>query len=157
MFASLVAALIVSGAPIPEKQPSDAPLEKSTVCSSGGSRDHIQIRVFPIHTERRVFPSPEEIMAKGGRSFVLRAFWEGAMAALCQPGLPTEEASSRAFLPRIVVFVEGEEGREPLLLEYPDWRDNPAPVRARVNGKMVAVPAAVVRRLLDYAREGWRE
>jgi hypothetical protein len=153
----LVAALAAAPPPILDDQPTKAQLELSTVCGSGKPDDRVQVRVFPITIDRRVFPSPQEIIEKGGSSFMVRAFWKRAMAPICGPNLPDADASPSEFLPRIVVFVEGEEGREPLLVEYPEWGDNPAPVRARVNGKMVVVPAAAVRRLLDFSREGWRD
>ena len=106
--------------------------------------------------ERRVFPSPKEIMEKGGSGFMVRSFWTWAARPICEQSLPVDP-STREFLPRIAVFVEGEEDRESLLLEYPSWDDHPAPVRGRVDGKMVMVPAATVRRLLDYTRGGWTD
>jgi hypothetical protein len=88
---------------------------------------------------------------------MVRQFWRVAMAGICDPNLPEADAGSAGFEARIVVFVEGERSRSPLLLEYPDWQDTPASVRARLNGRTVLVPAAVVRKLLDYSREGWRD
>jgi hypothetical protein len=156
MLVSLMAGIAAAGFPI-EDQLRKAPIEHSTVCGAGGRRDLVQIRVFPINRQQRIFPSPKEIIEKGGRSAMVRAFWQEAMGAICDQNMPDADDSAYEFLPRIVVFVEGEEDREPLLLEYPDWSDSPAPVRGRVNGRMVAVPAAFVRRLLDYSREGWRD
>lgn len=129
----------------------------STICASGSPRDQIQVRVFPITIQRRVFPSPDEIIDHGGSASMVRQFWRLAMAGICDPNLPEADARSAIFEARIVVFVEGERDRSPLLLEYPDWQDTPAPVRARLNGRTVLVPAAVVRKLLDYSRVGWRD
>lgn len=157
MLVSLVVALTLADVPMSSDQPAMTSLPPSSICASGKPRDRVQVRVFPIWMKRRVFPSPNEIIEKGGRSSMVRAFWQGAMSTICDPGLPNADILSQEFLPRIVVFMSGEEDREPVLIEYPDWGDNPAPVRARVNGRMVTVPAAVVRKLLDYSRVGWRE
>lgn len=157
MLASLMVALTAADIPKSSDLPPAVSLQPSSICAAGKPRDLVQVRVFPIGVERRIFPSPKEIIERGGGSSMARAFWQAAMSAICDSSLPNADISSREFLPRIVVFVAGEEDREPILIEYPDWGDNPAPVRARVNGKMVAMPAAVVRKLLDYSRDGWRE
>ena len=129
----------------------------STICGSGHPRDVVQIRVFPIGIQRRIFPSPDEIITHGGNTSMVRKFWQTAMAGLCNPRLPAASSKAPAFSPRIVVYVEGERDRAPLLLEYPDWRDGATPVRASINGKIILVPATIVRRLLDYSRSDWRD
>ena len=154
MLVSLMAGVLVASVTALDDYPPKSPAEQATICGSGKARDVVHVRVFPINIVPRIFPSPKEIMERGSSSFMVRQFWKGTMGEICDQSLPNDDTSTYEFLPRIVVFVEGEEHREPLLLEYPDWQDNPAPVRARVNGKMVTVPAAIVRRLLDYSRPG---
>jgi len=61
---------------------------------------------------------------------------------------------SRRSTPRIVLFAQGEEGRSPLSLEYPDRRDTPDAVRGLMNGRPISVPAAIVRRFLNCSRTG---
>lgn len=157
MLASLSLALMAGVVPTSADLPKATSPQPSSACAAGEPPDLVQVRVFPIGIVRRVFPSTNEIMEKGGDATMVRAFWKAAMSAICDPRLPDAEPVSGEFSPRIVVFVAGEEDREPILIEYPDWGDNPAPVRARVNGRMVKMPAAVVRKLLDYSRGGWRD
>lgn len=157
MLVSLIVALVAADVPMPADLPAGEPLKTSSACASGEPRDLVQVRVFPIGIVRRVFPSTNEIMEKGGDAAMVRAFWQATMSVICDPRLPNADIASGEFSPRIVVFVAGEEDRDPILIEYPDWGDNPAPVRARVNGRIVTIPAAVVRKLLDYSRGGWRD
>ena len=157
MLASLIAALMAANVPMSADLPKGASPQSSSACAAGEPQDLVQVRVFPLGIVRRVFPSTTEIMEKGGDAAMVRAFWQATMGAICDPRLPDANIASGEFLPRIVVFVAGEEDREPILIEYPDWSDGPAPVRARVNGRMVTIPAAVVRKLLDYSRGGWRD
>lgn len=157
MLASLIVALMAADVPMSADLPAGEQLKTSSACASGEPRDLVQVRVFPIEFVRRVFPSTDEIMEKGGEAAMVRAFWQAAMSAICDPRLPDADVASDEFSPRIVVFVAGEQDREPILIEYPDWSDSPPPVRARVNGRMVTMPAAVVRKLLDYSRGGWRD
>ncbi len=157
MLASLIVALMAADVPMSADLPAGEPLRTSSACASGEPRDLVQVRVFPIGFVRRVFPSANEIMEKGGDAAMVRGFWQAMMSAICDPRLPDADIASGEFSPRIVVFVAGEEDREPILIEYPDWGDSPAPVRALVNGRMVTMPAAVVRKLLDYSRGGWRD
>lgn len=131
-------------------------VHKPTICGAGMPRDSVQVRVLPIGYDYRVFPSPKEIIERGGSASMVRAFWQREMAAICDQLLPAADLSKFQFLPRIVVFVDGEQDHDHILIEYPRPDDNPPAVRARVNGRMVAVPASVVRKLLDYSREGWR-
>jgi hypothetical protein len=157
LLVSLIAGLVLAGVATMREPPKLPVAPASSICGAGKPGDRVEIRVFPVGWERRVFPSPKEIMEKGGSSFIVRSFWAWAARPICEQSLPVVDPSTRDFLPRIAVFVAGEEDREPLLLEYPSWDDHPAPVRGRVDGKMVMVPAATVRRLLDYSRGGWTD
>lgn len=159
MFGNWLAGIAAAAMPFPNTPPPEtSPLrEPSTICGAGLPRDVIHVRVFPIGIQRRIFPSPNEIIERGGDSWITRSFWQKMAAGLCEPNVPAADIAKDDFLPRIVVFVDGEKDRQPLLLEYPDWKDNPQPVRASLNGKMISVPAAVVRKLLDYSRAGWRD
>lgn len=157
MLASLIAALMAGHVPMSADLPKGASPQPSSACAAGEPQDWVQVRVFPISILRRVHPSTAEIMKKGGEAAMVRAFWQATMSVICDPRLPDADIASGEFLPRIVVFVASEEDREPILIEYPDWDDSPAPVRARVSGRMVTIPAAVVRKLLDYSRGGWRD
>ncbi|UYY59420.1 hypothetical protein [Sphingomonas sp. S2-65] len=137
--------------------PPKAPVveETSTICSPSVSRRAIQLRTFPSDEIRRVYPSPKKIVEQGGSGKIPGSFWRKAAKIICSPDLANADHSGADFIPKIVVFVDGEAGRDLLVMEYPNYVDA-AFARARVNGRMVSVPAAIVWRLLDYSRGVWR-
>ncbi|HSX55103.1 MAG TPA: hypothetical protein VLG14_07390, partial [Sphingomonas sp.] len=81
MLASLVVALTAADIPMSGDLPPAVSLQPSSICAADKPRDLVRVRVFPIGMERRIFPSPNEIIEKGDGSSMTRAFWQAAMSA----------------------------------------------------------------------------
>ncbi len=114
----------------------------------------VHLRIIPIGMHYRVSPSPREIIELGADNRLIRAvFDEMFRSTICDTSVPEVAVTEKDFEKRIVIYVEGEEGRELLSLEYPSWEDRPQPVRARIGSKTVLIPAAKVRLLLDMSRQ----
>lgn len=149
LFAS--ALVILSASASASSEPDKLP---STLCSSGNPRDTVRMRIIPVGLHYRVSPTPRQIIELGADNHLIRAvFDEMFRSTLCDSSLPEVAGTGNDFEQRIVIYVEGEEDRELLSLEYPSWEDHPKPVRARIGSKTVLIPAAKVRFLLDVSRQ----
>ena len=136
-----------------QPRPVAGQLIDASVCRPvSGTRERILVRSVRPSLRYQVDTNVRTIVQQG-ELFVVRKMspvWDVARPGICTPRA-SEWGSTGEFVPRVLIYSEGEPAENGIELEFPDHRNSVQSVRVRHRGAHYEVDVEAVRYLLSNA------
>jgi hypothetical protein len=136
-----------------QSRPVAGQLIDASVCRPvSGTRERILIRSVRPSVRWQVNMNVQTIVRHGELLFArkLSPVWDVARSGICTPRA-SGWGSTGEFVPRVLIYSEGEPAENGIELEFPDHRNSVQSVRVRYRGAHYEVDVEAVRYLLSNA------
>lgn len=139
-----------------QSRPVAGQLLDASVCRPASSaRERILVRSVRPSLRRQVEMNVRDIVREGELLSVrkLSPVWDVARSGICTP-LASGRAPTGDFVPRVLIYSQGEPVENSIEFEFPDHRNSVQSVRVRYRGVHYEVDVEAVRYLLGNAARG---
>lgn len=136
-----------------QSRPVAGQLLDASVCRPASSaRERVLVRSVRPSLRHQVEMNVRIIVQEGELSSVRKASpaWDVARLGICTP-LASRRGPTGEFVPRVLIYSQGEPVENSIELEFPDHRNSVQSVRARYRGVHYEVDVEAVRFLLSNA------